>query len=188
MAPAGASGHGAGQLIKGDPYGLPEPTVPRTQRELPACPALLRIQPDRPANQLAWLPLIARPHMRVQETVGVAEDLQIHPAGAPGPSAGTPARQPRRAAPFRTRRPSACPAAGPIAAGHRAHQQGARNSRAGTAYRRSREPGIQAPQHGGILTRSALPIVSSRQSARMAQHPTGLQSLDTEAPVPAAAA
>lgn len=57
------------------------------QGELRACPALLRIQP---ASQILRLPLAVGPDMRVQETVRIAEDLDIH---APERRVRAPARK-----------------------------------------------------------------------------------------------
>ena len=70
-------GRGAGQLVECIADGLPKRVMSRTEREFLARPALLRIQPDRAGNQLLGLPLEAGPYMRVQEGVGVAEDLQV---------------------------------------------------------------------------------------------------------------
>lgn len=42
-------------------------------------PAVGRVQPHRLADDLGGLPLVARPDMGVEEGVGVAEDLDVHP-------------------------------------------------------------------------------------------------------------
>src|ERR1700733_1230339 len=75
---SGVSAPAARQLAECEPDGLPERIMPGAQRELLACPALLRIQPDPSCNEFLRLPLEARPYMRMQESVGVAEDLEVH--------------------------------------------------------------------------------------------------------------
>jgi len=48
-----------------------------SESRLLVAPALDRVEPHRPVHQVWRLPFVARPHMRVQEDVGVAQDLQI---------------------------------------------------------------------------------------------------------------
>src|SRR3984957_9400564 len=87
---SGVSAPAARQLVECEPDGLPERVVPGAQRELLACPALLRIQPDRSCNEFLGLPLAARPDMRMQGSVGVAEDLQVPSSSRRGGLPATP--------------------------------------------------------------------------------------------------
>ncbi|MFF0248234.1 hypothetical protein ACWEU6_11665 [Streptosporangium sandarakinum] len=48
------------------------------QSELLIAPVFVRVQPHRAADQMGGLPFVARPHMRMKEGIGVAEDLQVH--------------------------------------------------------------------------------------------------------------
>lgn len=56
--------------------GLPQHVVPRTEYEAPPLPG---VEPGRSAHKRGWLPLDPRPYVRVQECVGVAQDLQADP-------------------------------------------------------------------------------------------------------------
>lgn len=52
----------------------------RTELELLVAPAFLRIEPHRPAHHVGRFPLEPRPDVRVQEGIGVAQDLQVAPS------------------------------------------------------------------------------------------------------------
>lgn len=54
--------------------------VLRSERGRWICPVFAGVQPDRISDPVGWFPVVARPHVRVQKSVGVAEDLKIDAA------------------------------------------------------------------------------------------------------------
>lgn len=131
------------------------------------CPVLTGIEPDRQVHQVGRFPLEARPYMGVQESVGVAKDLQIHPAEcrvkAPtgmlnGFTEHVHIGQERQPLPLRK-------LGQPLHTGvvHQEH----RVARQELNVSDHREPCLQPPEHRRVLPRRALPIRSVRHSLVM---------------------
>ena len=121
---------------------------------VPPCP---RIEPHGPPYELLGLPVVAWPHMCVQEPVGVPENLQIdppeprlHPPAGPLDGFSQPVhvgqeRQPP--APRQLRQPLH---RGIIGQQHRVAGQELHITD-------HREPGVQPPHHGRVLTPQGAP-------------------------------
>lgn len=140
------------QLVQFRADGVPQHVMLRTERELLVAPPLARIQPHRPAHEIGWLPLKSRPHMRMEEAVGVAENLQIHP---PESRVQAPARTldrfPQLVHVGQERQPP-CPRQVRQSLHIRVIRQEHRVSRQELDIPNHRETRLKTPEYGGVLS------------------------------------